>query len=498
MLRNFVADRDLVKESFIRWLESGDTARRQQYQMYRNYYEGEHDTELTDRMREFLSLDGDAEFNLNFCPIPVDVLAERLNVIAFDVKAEMGEGDEQPEPEGPKQLGGKDGLLWEWWTRNRMDAQQKYTHRAAFRDGDAFIITEWDNDTDTPRISFELAHDGYSGVDVVYDDERPDTILYAVKHWRVEHGDGTGSKRRANVYYPDAIYKYASDSAEGGGWSKHEEKGEGWPLDWTDANGEPLGVPVTPFGNNRGGYDFGKSEIADVVPIQRALNKAVIDAIAAADVSAFQLVTLTGADASGVTVAPRQVLYVEDEAARWGHIPPADVGALMKFVSHWVMLIAQASRTPLSYFQVTGQVAAAETQKADDTALVSKAEDRAVEFGNSWENVMHMCIKLYNAFGPGGLNEDLLIETVWDSFERINVMESQRKQAEIVQMLGSVPGVDLAGVLRWLDVPEEMIEQIAGPGRTLRPQDMLEPPAQEPGDMLDAMIGELGGDEWGR
>ena len=474
MLRNFAAERDLVKESFVRWLEEGDTARRRAYQTYRNYYEGEHDTELTDRMREFLSLDGDAEFNLNFVPVPVDVVAERLNVIAFDVKDGMGEATD----EGQQQLGGDDGLLWEWWTRNRMDAQQKNTHLAAERDGDSYIIVEWDNEAEIPRFTFELAHDGYSGVDVFYSDERPNEVEYAVKHWRTETGEGAGSTRRANVYLPGEIRKYISDGGSSA-WSRHMDEDDGaWPLPWVDGNGEPLGVPVTHFGCNRRGYDYGKSGIKDIISIQRALNKAVIDALATADVSGFPMLTLTGGEPGDVTVAPGQILYTESEAARWGSIGQGDLMALMQFVSHWVMLIAQASRTPLAYFQVTGQVASSETQKADDTALVSKVEDRAVDYGNAWENVMVMAVKLANTFGGMRLNEDLLIETVWDSFERVDKDATQLRQAEILQMLGSVPGVDLAGVARWLGIPDGDIEEMFGPGRVLRPQDMVDAMAQ--------------------
>lgn len=470
---------DQVKLSFLRWLASGDTERREDYVMFREFYEGRQNVELTDRVRAFLDVDKDTDFRMNFVPIPVEILAERLNVSGFDVGEEMGTGaggQESDESTDMQRLGGDDGLLQEWWTKSGMDLQQGNVHEAAIRDADSFVIVEWDSDAGRPKFSFELAYDGLGssgGVDVVYDDEMGD-IKYAVKYWVSENAVEAGSVRRANVYFPDAIYKYVSDSRrQDGDWIPFEVEGEEWPIPWLDTQGEPLGVPVMHFKNNSGGYDFGRSEIDDIVPIQRALNKSVIDLLAGADVEGFGLITLTGGKQDDeFTVAPRQILGTSNPAASWGYIPAGDLQNLIRVVDHFVMKMAQRSRTPLAYFQITGQVASSETQKADDTGLVSKATKRSVEFGKAWADVMHMAVKLANTFGSASLNEDLLIKTVWASFERVDKRATMLQEAQIVTALVQA-GATLEGALAVVDWPDDIKEKL------LR------------GDMVDLMVDDL-------
>ena len=414
--------------AFAEFIRLSNRAIQKQYEMYRDFYDGEHGVKLTDRMKEFLQLDKDIEFHLNFMPVPVDVLAERLNVVGFSVAGE----DEDTEPD--TQQGGSDGLLWQWWQANRMDAQQGDNHTAALRDGDSYILVEWDNENERPCINQENAYDGTYGVHVIYREDKAREIRYALKLWRVESGDNP--ERRMNAYTPDAIFKYQMGR---GGWEPLIEADEmgnpmPWPLPWVDSDGNPLGVPVFHFAHNPGGNFFGKSELKDIIPAQNALNKSVVDELAAADTAGFSMLTLTGDEPpEDVFVAPGQILYAANPDARYSSIPAGDLSGLSALVEKYVQRIAQISRIPLSYFQVTGAIASADTQKADDTGLVSKAEKAAVYFGNGWEDVMSMCRKLYNTFGAGGLEEEI-ISTEWASFERVDKQASDRTRAETSKM----------------------------------------------------------------
>lgn len=420
---------DLAFAEFVRMT---DAEQQELYRHYREYYDGDHDTMLTDRMRSFLQVKNDTiEFHLNYLPVPVDVLAERLNVAGFSVAGEDGNTSDE------NRQGGNDGWLKRWWDANRMDAMQGDNHTAAIRDGDSYIIVEWDNEVGRPSISHELAFDGTYGCHVLYREDKARRIRYAVKEWRVESGSSAGHMRRRNIYTPDAIYKYQIGRA---GWEPYFEVDENgnelpWPLPWVDKQGKPLGVPVFHFPYNPGGNFFGKSELKDLIPAQNALNKSVLDELAAADVAGFNWPTLSGGSVpEDMKIGAGLVLWNENPDAKWGSIPATDLGNLSNIVEKFVQRMAQISRIPLSYFQVTGSIASAETQKADDTGLVSKAEKTAVAFGNSWEDVMSMCRKLHNNFGSGPELSELQISTEWTAFERVDKQASARTKAETAEI----------------------------------------------------------------
>ncbi len=405
---------ELVQLSYLAWLEQQDTDRYAKYATFRAYYEGDHSTQLTARMRKFLELQADADFSLNFCPIVVDSLAEKLKVAGFECE---GQAD----------------TFREWWRKNRMDAMQGVVHTAAIRDGDTYMLVEWDNDRGYPRLTQENAYDGSQGVHVVYSDERRNQPIVAIKKWIVTSGLGI-TTRRANMYYPDRIEKYVSTDKD---WAQYiEETGQyagQWPIPW-GTESEPLGIPVIHWRNKDQGYSYGESELEDVVPITNGGNKAFIGVLAAADTTGFQLLYATGVP-SGTTfaLAPGSVLTSTDSASGFGAIPAADLTGLIELKDSICADIAKVTRTPLSYFQLTGQIAAAGTLKEQRSGLISKALDRQTTFGNAWEDVMYFARKLNNYFGPGGMNEEEEISCVWRDDEKPDGKELAEEVALLTQ-----------------------------------------------------------------
>ena len=393
---------DMIQLSYLSWLESQENERAQKYAMFRAYYEGDHATQLTKRMRKFLELTSDQDFSLNVCPIVVDSLAEKLKVAGFEAE-QADESQDQPD------------IFREWWRRNRMDGQQTVVHLAAIRDGDTYLLVEWDNEQARPRFTQENAYDGTQGMHIVYSDERRVVPVVAIKRWILTSGVGIKT-RRTNLYYPDRIEKY-SDGGGGSTWQPYEEDGQPWPIPWTYA-GQPLGIPVVHFRNKDQGYSYGESELEDVVPIQNGANKTFIDLLAAADTTGFRLYTMTGGNPSEITVAPGSWLYATDSAARIGALDPADLDGLIALKDSIIADAAKITRTPLSYFQLSGQVAAAGTLKEQRSGIISKARDRQVVFGNSWEDAMYLGRRLHNVFGPGGMDETVEVSTVWNDDEK--------------------------------------------------------------------------------
>jgi len=429
MPQNFT---DSARQAYLEWLLYEDSARRSRYRQYREYYDGEHDTQLSERMSDFLQVKTGQQFNENYCPIVVDAKAERLSVTGFTCDYEDIAG-----------------LCWDWWQSNRMDARQNIVHTAAVRDGDTYVLVEWDNENDEPRFTFEPAYDGVEGVDVRYDPNH--SVLYAAKRWQIgaEDIENTGYRSRLNLYYPDHIEKYVSDSRDGANWEHYTEDGD-WTIPWVDGNGEPLGMPVIPFRNNAQGYDYGQSDLANAIPIQNALNKSVIDLLAAADTSAFRIYVATGDDWSDFQVTPGVLMSSQKPDAKVSAIDGGSLAPLINLKDSFVMDLARVTRTPAHYFQNSRQRAAEGTLKQEEAGLISRIENAQVTFGNSWEDVMTMGLRLASVYGQQTVPDDMILSTQWtpaairDEDREIEIAKAKRglgiPQEQLWAELGYSPG----------------------------------------------------------
>lgn len=447
---------DPVRLSFLQWLEMEDNTRHDKRSEFRDYYEGEHSTQLTARQKKFLELSAQQSFNLNFCPLVVDALAERLTVTGFTC-------EDQPE------------LLWDWWQLGRMDGVQGVLHTSAVRDGDGYILVEWDNERGRPRLSHESAYDGSEGVEVVYSDEDRNVPEVAYKKWLVTGGNGAGSIRRCNLYYPDRIEKYIAQSA--GMWQEYQEEGRPWPETWTGKNG-PLGIPVAHFRNKDQGYSYGESELEDVLPPQNLLNKTALDLIAAADSTAFRLPWMTGGKPENMAYAPGSWVYTTSPEAHIGSLDGADLANLIALKDSVITDIAKITRTPLSYFQQSRHVAAEGTLKQQESGLIGKVKNRQVVFGNAWEDAMMMARRLHNAFGPGGLDEEALVTTVWadpetrNEKEHLEGLKTKRELGVPRETIWAEMGYDADAIERMKEqAAAEEAQGIAGLGQALLAQE---------------------------
>ena len=379
----------------------------------RRYYDGDHDVYLTDRQKAWLELHGsDVKFTVNHCPTVVDAVVERLSVTGFKL------------PDNQSELSTR---LWQWWRLARMDAISSECHLQAVRDSEAFVIANWLPEEKRPEYILHPRYvdtlaggDGF-GMWMDY----PDGNLFtkpekANKRWS-DHDEKGNARERLTVYYPERIEKFYLKS---GKWEKLELEGEAWPLPWVTNQGRPIGIPVAHFFNP--GL---KSELRDIIPIQDAYNKEWLDLLAAGDTTAFRILVMLGfrpttdgaepkADGSNLLkVAPGQQIATTKGPGQADAkaIEAADLSSLLSLEERLVRTMATISDTPLSRFQISGQVAAEGTLKQQEGPLVSKVEKRQMLFGDSWEELERITMALSNAFG--GTNDDttLEIETQWKS-----------------------------------------------------------------------------------
>lgn len=432
----------LVNEAhlaYLRWLAKQETADYERLTLFRDFYDGGHQTQLTSRQRKFLEVGTGVEFNRNFMKLPINILKSRFKIDHFEV-----EDDET-----------QSKTINNWWRHARMDGKEKAVYLSAFRDGQTFIVVAWDNDSGMPVFDHNLAYDGDSGVIVVYDAEHPDRIKLAAKIWKGETEiDESSHCKYCTIYADDFIYKFRQNMTHSDTWIRRMDDGDAsWPLPTQIGR-----ISVVAFRNNPGGYNSGISELEDLIAPQNALNKTVIDLLAALDVTGFGMRWKSGGgDPAGMTISPAAIAYDENPETKWGEFSPSDLSGLQEAARDGVSTIAQIAEIPLKYFQSTGAISSGATQEADDTLLVSKAEDRAVDIGNSWEDCIIIARAYHNVFGSGRMDESKTISAEWDSFARVNKGALEKLQAETNEIKCQIFEQHLLN-----NVDRELAAQLAG------------------------------------
>jgi hypothetical protein len=467
--------------AYLRWLFEQEATREDNISTYRDYYDGDQGVVLTERQSEYLEEHaGEIHFCLNLCQVVVDSLVDRLRLTGFRVsEPPTAQDDEPPEPATPM-LPGMPGatpepeepkapdaseVVNEWWQDNKGDGLQRTLHKAACRDGDSYLIVDWDAKKGRPSLNFQPAYTCYggnpangTGVKVHYGDAGE--IICASKRWKVDSIEAeTGAVktiRRLNLYFDERIEKYQSDSDDyEGNWQEWydetpENEGEevetAWPMPWVDEAGEPLGIPVFHFKNCELGYPYGESELKVVIPLQQVLNKVLVDMIADADYSAFRVWTQSGGEQPDGAVFPGAFLWNGDPTTKWSVVDGAGSERFINAMDAIVRYAAAVSRTPQYLFYPTGTMPSGESMKTAESGLVMKVRDRIVGFGSSYEAAMQFAIKLANVYGEGvDMPDGALISSTWESADqqteaerlgRAEFMLSNGYEQEALRLLG--------------------------------------------------------------
>jgi hypothetical protein len=424
---------DPVAESLMRWIQQQADERRADYEVARQYYGGDHDTAITDRLKKFLP--PRLQFRDNFMNVVVDSLAERLSVLGFEIE---------------------DETISEWvselWGRNRMDYIQNVVHTETVMLGDSYLLCDWDDDNQRPRWTHQMAE-----MIVPHYNENTREIDWASKKWIQRPRIGDEPETRLNLYYPDRVEKFV---ARGGVWARYSELEEPWPVPWVNNSGEPIGVPLIHFRNRPMGGDFGQSEIINVIPMQDLLNKSLIDLTMILDTLAFpQRYTLNvNHGSSRLDILPGSVteFHSEYDGGSVGQWNAATVDGPLKSIEALVQHIAGTTRTPQHLFQIVGGMPSGEALKTAESGLVNKAKQRQVNFGNSWEDALMMAMRVQAAFGTALADiEEGSIQTTWDDPETRNElahMESLKAKMEL--------GITKHQIWREMGYTQEQIDQM--------------------------------------
>ena len=382
-------------------------------QTYADYYNGDHP--LLFATTKFLETFG-TTFRANtenLCKLPVDILADLLQVEGFAPRT--GTGGDNAISQATQEI----------WRRNRMSERAGQVHKNTPLFGESFVIV-WPDAENEPVIYPNLP----GNVVVGYHPEQLGYIVQAAKYW-VE-----GARARLTIYTPELITRYATRNKAfqmptGPGSFELYETDE-VPAEQINPYGK---VPVFRFVNNSGVGSSGESELRDIIPPQDRLNKALCDMLLSSEYAAYPQRYALGydirLDENGKPINPFQSgadrMWINENAdGSFGQLATGDLTQYLKMIDDARMAIVRISGIPAHYLAfVSGGYPSGESLKVASERLTRKALDRQQSFGNTWADAMRFCLQIKGM-------ADVELETLWtDPTPRLSELESwQAAQAE--------------------------------------------------------------------
>lgn len=397
-------------EDDITWGLGELRARAQQYDLWKAYDEGRHRLGLASEKMRTAFRHLFSAFALNLCPRVIDGVADRIQIIGFS------EADSD---------GGTHARAAELWEHSLMPQQAGQVHRTALVAGDAHVIV-WPDDRNVPTLYPQRTGE----VVVRYSASRPGEVLFALKAWRSEDGH-----YRVTLYRPEGMYRFRTTRKSD---TIPERVTALTPTDDEPQVPNPWGqVPVFHFANDAPVGRPGVSSLRDVVPVQDALNKAVIDIMVGSESSALPQRWASGiqddTDEFGrlkpLPVTPGSVLTSQDPASRFGEFGAGDLRQLVAVKESFASDVAAVSAMPLHELLAgTGGWPSGEALKTSEAPRNKRCADRIATWSPVWSSAMSLALQM------GG--QPAAVRTIFDSPETRTSPVEQANAAVAKQAAG--------------------------------------------------------------
>ena len=431
--------------------------------LWREFYAGEQNIELTDRQIEYLREDLDSYANI--CKRVIGILSDRLAIPEDGITATDDSGKKYTE------------VATGWWTdENTSDeggdndpySLQTDVYEAALRDEQTAIIVGWDKENQRPTFTPNLIIDGGNTGLVRFHYDDSGKLTFATKQWITSGNiDGTkNGKGRLTIYTPGYIERYESD----GKWRKlrkDEIDGLPNPQPWTDTGtfaGEPLGVNVIPFENPTGG------ELADVIGIQEMLNHNTGTFDISIDMHGFPILSLVGYSlpidtATGYAkipkMSPNTAIASDNETANMTRLEPADIKAMFDSgILSWVQILALVKGWPMFLFDKTQTPPSGVALTIMEQSLIAQIKRKQRAFSGAWRRAFNMGRKLHKLHTKEDLKGQITFS--WGPVEiKDPLMEQQAVQAkaQALQTL-TTAGASIAGAAATLGYTADQIKML--------------------------------------
>lgn len=351
---------------------------------YQDYYES---TQLMSYMRpEHLLALGDRirPVRLGWPAITVDRIRERLSVEGFRYGTDAD----------------ADSELWDIWQASNMDLASDEAHREALLYGRAFIIGSV-----MPDGSPQLRTVSPLEMTVAWDrDER-----VALAGWRTWIDDGDGSTR-GRLWLPGRSVDV-----------RRTQKG------WTEdtRNTYTAGtVPIEVLGNHvSASFPLGRSELTPpILDLTDAAIKLLTDMMVGAENHAVARRVVMGVSTEDITdqygepVDPGSALMgdltvLPDADSSVTEFSPSSLTNFIDAVTALAMRFSAEAAVPPQYVGVSSlNPTSADAIRAMEAALIERAQSRQREFGEAWERVGRMALRILHGVAPSGTEN---LETMW-------------------------------------------------------------------------------------
>lgn len=373
------------------------------YREYYAYYRGAH--QLNFASDKFKNKFGKRLQKLreNLCKTCVTAPASRLEIINFLA--------DKKNTENP---------AWKLWKKSKMPLHAGAVHREAFKCGDAYVLV-WKDKTGSVRIYPQIAANV-----TVWRNSETGEIEKAAKAWA-----GTDGFYYLNLYYPGSIEKYvtrgkcAALPTDAKLFDQRHVQGESFPLV------NPFGrVPIFHFRFDAEMQDTGNSLLADVIPLNDALNKSWADILGAQEENMRRRRFVAGMQVeidedTGRKINPFKpdddVWFANEETVKFGEFTDADLAQMIAVKQEAVKDIALVSGIPPSYFNIdsVGTAISGEALRKIEARFTAIVQDAQRSFGETWGEIIDFGLEITNEN-----TESLEIETQWTDASPVSETET--------------------------------------------------------------------------
>lgn len=314
--------------------------------------------------------------------------ATGMNVLAVVTNA----GHERQHVEGFKVSGKINDEIWAIWQSNNFDraSSQVFLEEKAL--SESYVMVDPNpNANGDPTMTPEhpeqaITEDlplggGRMGLKVLVDETEATPIRYAY------------------VLGPSRVDVYAAPTRSGG-WALRPM----WEYQESLSGKNPLGeCPLVPFSNRPRMLKAPRPEFAPAIPVQRRINKTLLDRLAMQDAGAFKAKWATGLDipvdpATGEPVEPFKVaidrLFVnESKEGKFGQFEAEDIQQVLKAVEADVTHAAVLVPTPPDQILGTMVNVSAEGLKSAQASLISRVKQSMRADEEPLETVARLALK---------------------------------------------------------------------------------------------------------
>lgn len=394
------------------------TAKQIPYTELWQYYDGDQPVVYASSRLRDIFRNVDVRVVENWCAVVVDAVADRLRLQGVEVAKDPT----------------ATAVLQDLWQRQRLQLEAKSVHEAVLAIGEAFVIAWPGEAVEGEEASpVQVYYNDPRLCHVFYDPETPRAKQFAAKWWV-----DAELKRRLTLYYPDRLVYYVSKgkAANVSGWRSFG------PADPPEAP-NPFGViPVFHF---RLETRVIKGELANVITIQNAINKLLLDMMVCAEFGAFRQrwVISNAGDLEALKNAPYEHWFIPagdglGQPTSVGQFEASDLANYTAAIEKLAADIGRITNTPKHFLFAQGGDPSGEALIALEAPLNKKVQDRIDHLTPTWRELAAFILKL-----SGQQVDEVAIAVSWAAVETVQ----PKTQAEIRES-STRSGIPLVTALR--------------------------------------------------